>query len=410
MRDTPYTVHELDASGPVLLRIVIPAKNEATRIEQTVVACCEFFGARARVLVVLNGCSDATAEVVRTLQMRYPALDAIEIPTPIGKGGAVRAGLTLGDEPFVAFADADGSAAARQIELLLERCAEDGVAGAIGSRWIAGATIGRKQTLQRRLASRAFNLAVRGLFGLRFSDTQCGAKVFRRDAIEHVFHDLEIANFAFDVDVLFALRRAGRRVVEVPIVWADVPGDSKVRLLRAGASMLAALLRLRVKHSPLRLLPFVGRLARSTTIPVKPGLEVLVLVDRAAYFSLPASTYAVLREMTERGHRITTRSLRGASDVAQFHAWYVRHAHLHFDLIVDGTRGTSLPFLRFSSKPRIARAALERLSAQAQREALDSMARACGYTAFLWRNEQEWVVSGAGSSPQHTVLRTLSQR
>ena len=408
MRHLHYAVQEISATDPPLLRIVIPAKNEADRIEHTVVTCCEHFGERARVLVVLNGCSDRTGEVVRALQARFSTLDAIEIPAPIGKGGAVRAGMTLGDEPFVAFADADGSAAALQIELLLERCAEQGVAGAIGSRWIAGATIGRKQPLRRRVASRAFNLTVRGLFGLRFSDTQCGAKVFRREAIERVFDDLEIANFAFDVDVLFALRRAGQRVVEVPIVWADVPDDSKVRLMRAGGSMLAALLRLRVKHSPFRALPFADKLARSTTVPVRPGLAILAVVDRASGFALPAASRAALEAMELRGHRVTVREVGSALDLLRFHAWYVRYAHSHFDVLVDGTRA-GLAVTQFSSKPKISRAALERLPEAAQREAFDSMARACGYTAFLWRGEREWVVS-AGGAAQRTVLRTAFER
>ncbi len=409
MRASRLPIHERQPNDDDdILRIVIPAKNEASRIAKTVIDCCEHFGSRARVLVVLNGCTDDTGKVVRALEPRFPTLEIIEIPAPIGKGGAVRAGLTLGDEPFVAFADADGSAAARQIEALLAHCREPGVAGAIGSRWIEGATIGRKQSLRRRLASRAFNLTVRGLFGLRFSDTQCGAKVFRRDAIDHVFDDLEIANFAFDVDVLFALRRAGGKVVEVPIVWADVPDDSKVKLVRSGASMLAALLRLRIKHSPFRGLPFADRLARAATLPIKRGLEMLVVVDRSGPDALPAGVAAVLAELESRGHRITTREVRGPLALVRFYAWYARYAQRQFDLLVDATDG-GVPFLRFSSKPKIGRPALQRLSGQALHAAFESMARACGYTAFLWRSDRDWVLS-ASANEHHTVLRRALQR
>jgi glycosyltransferase involved in cell wall biosynthesis len=409
MRNSLPTSHGERATTPEL-RIVIPAKNEATRIARTVIDCCEHFGRRARVLVVLNGCTDATAEVLRGLQERYETLDTLEIPAPIGKGGAVRAGLTFGDEPFVAFADADGSAAARQIEFLLERCASEDVAGAIGSRWIEGATIGRRQPLRRRLASRAFNLVVRCLFGLKFSDTQCGAKVFRREAIEQVFADLEIANFAFDVDMLLALSRAGRRVVEVPIVWADMPDDSKINLFQSGNSMLAALLRLRIKHSPLRALPFADRLARASTMPVRPGLDILVVVDRLAYFALPVAPQPVLAEMERYGHRTTVREVRGALDAARFHAWYLRYAHRNFDILVDGTRGRGLPILRLSSKPKIGRAALELLSEHALRDALDSMARACGYRAFLWRAERDWTLAASGGGADTTVMRVTLGR
>ena len=255
------------------------------------------------------------------------------------------------------------------------------------------------------MASRAFNLAVRGLFGLRFSDTQCGAKVFRREAIAEVFERLEVANFAFDVDVLFALRRAGYHVIEVPIVWADVPDDSKVHLVRAGTSMLAALLRLRVKHSPLRGIPFVDKLARAGMMPVRSGLELLVVVDRAAHFSLPPATYPVLRDLESHGHRVTVREIRGALDVARFHVWYARHAQLQFDAIVDGTAATSLPIVRLSSKPKIARADMLRFDHNGMRRAFDAIARACGYSAFIWRNENAWMLSESHDGGRRRVLR-----
>ena len=89
-------------------------------------------------------------DVVRSLAARYPTLDVARDRFADRKGGAVRAGLTLGSEPFVAFVDADGSTAARQIDMLLDQCVRAGAAGAIGSRWIAGAAIGRKQPWRRR--------------------------------------------------------------------------------------------------------------------------------------------------------------------------------------------------------------------------------------------------------------------
>jgi glycosyltransferase involved in cell wall biosynthesis len=393
-----------------MLRIVIPAKDEAARIERTIDDCCSYFGDRARVLVVLNGCTDDTSAIVHALCARYPTLEIIEIPAPIGKGGAVRAGLTLGAEPFVAFADADGSASARQIDLLLQHCALGGAAGAIGSRWIGGATIGRRQPFRRRVASRAFNLAVRLLFGLRFSDTQCGAKVFRRAAMEAVFDDLELANFAFDVDVLFAMRRARMRVAEVPIVWADEPNASKVRLVRSGISMLSALLRLRLKHSPFGRWPFADKLARGSAMPVKSGLSALVLVDSDEPFVVPPSLRAVLDEMADNGQDVAVRDVRDPVAALRFYAWYAREGQRRFDVVLDATHGRAEPLLRVSSKPKIGRAALERMTESAVRDALDSMARACGYAAFLWRTDRDWVVAAYGRTQIRTVIRAALQR
>jgi hypothetical protein len=174
--------------------------------------------------------------------------------------------------------------------------------------------------------------------------------------------------------------------------------------------MLAALLRLRIKHSPLRALPFADRLARASTMPVRPGLDILVVVDRLAYFALPVAPQPVLAEMERYGHRTTVREVRGALDAARFHAWYLRYAHRNFDILVDGTRGRGLPILRLSSKPKIGRAALELLSEHALRDALDSMARACGYRAFLWRAERDWTLAASGGGADTTVMRVTLGR
>ena len=92
-------------------------------------------------LVVANGCSDDTAGVTRTLARRFANVELLEIHQRIGKGGAVRAGLTFGREPYVAFIDADGSTAPDQLDVLLAACSERKLSGAIGSRWLPGSRI-----------------------------------------------------------------------------------------------------------------------------------------------------------------------------------------------------------------------------------------------------------------------------
>jgi hypothetical protein len=115
--------------------------------------------------------------------------------------------------------------------------------GAIGSRWVAGSTLTVRQGILRRLESRSFNLLIRCLFGLDFHDTQCGAKVFRKAAIDTVLPAMVSRGFEFDVELLWRLKNAGCRVVEVPIEWQNV-GDSRVRK-RDMIEMVAGLFRVR---------------------------------------------------------------------------------------------------------------------------------------------------------------------
>jgi hypothetical protein len=84
---------------------------------------------------------------------------------------------------------------------------------------------------------------------MHIRDTQCGAKVMRRHAIEVIHADLRTADLAFDINLLYCLKRAGFRVLEVPTEWTDQIG-SKIRLGRSSLTMLLSIIRLRLVYSP----------------------------------------------------------------------------------------------------------------------------------------------------------------
>ena len=225
--------------------IVIPAYNEEERIARTLLAYAPVF-ADSEIIVVLDGCTDRTAHIVREVSTRYGCVRAIETGGRAGKGGAIVAGMAHATAGVVAFTDADGATDAEEMRRLCEIARRrDAV---VGSRWLPGADVIVPQPLLRRAASRVFNRIVRALFGLRVSDTQCGAKAFRTAALAPVLAEVETADFAFDVDLLVALARRRCDVVEVPLRWRHVDG-SKVDLVRGAAKMLVAVLRLRLRHS-----------------------------------------------------------------------------------------------------------------------------------------------------------------
>jgi len=235
------------------LSIVIPAHNEEKRIGRMLDAYlpyfCEKYGENVEFIVVVNGSTDKTEQVVAGYQKNCPQLKMIVEPGRIGKGGAVRIGFAAAAGDLIGFVDADG---ATQPHAFDELATGIGDAGAvIGSRWCKGAKVVIKQTTRRRIASRCFNVVVRMLFGLNISDTQCGAKIVRRDALDVVAPRLGLTQWAFDVDLLYQLKRAGFKVRELPTEWYDVRGSS-IQLARHGSGMLAALIRLRLMHSPFR--------------------------------------------------------------------------------------------------------------------------------------------------------------
>jgi len=236
------------------LSIVVPAYNEEHRIRPMLDAYLDFFtpryGCDFEVLVVVNGSTDGTADVVREYAARFPQLRCIVEPEKIGKGGAVKLGFESARGEIAGFADADGSTPPESFQALVDEIgpAADAV---IASRWFRESEVYPRQTLARQIASRVFNGFVRLMLGLKIRDTQCGAKVFRKEALDCVLPSLGLTRWAFDVDILFQLHRAGFTIREAPTKWHDV-GGSQLRIFRASVQMFVAVTRLRLLYSPFR--------------------------------------------------------------------------------------------------------------------------------------------------------------
>jgi hypothetical protein len=184
----------------------------------------------------------------------FPEIEPLNFEEPIGKGGALIEGFKKAAEAeavLTGYVDADGATPASAFHELAVRCAAGEADCVIGSRWLPGAVLHQSQSPLRRVFSRGFHTIVSVLFWMGIKDTQCPAKVMRREALEDILESLRIADLAFDVNLLFSLRRAGHTVKEVPIEWTDQLG-SKVtsNLWRLSLVMFLSVVRLRLVHSP----------------------------------------------------------------------------------------------------------------------------------------------------------------
>jgi len=94
-----------------------------------------------------------------------------------------------------------------------------------------------------------FHFIVQFFFRLNIHDTQCGAKVVKREVIEKIHPNLRIADMAFDINLLVAIKHAGFRIREVPTEWTDQAG-SKVVLARSSLTMLLSAFRVRLIYWP----------------------------------------------------------------------------------------------------------------------------------------------------------------
>lgn len=230
------------------LDIVIPAHNEEHRIGPMLDAYragCE--GSDVRFFVALDRCTDGTAEIVARHAAEDPRISIHEHPK-LGKGGVIMETFRRCDADLVGFVDADCATPPRELLRLAQVATRSD--GAIASRRHPSAVLPVRRRPLRELTSAGFALGIRRLFGLPYGDTQCGAKVFRREVIERVLPLLSSRDFLFDVDVLVVARELGFEIEEVPTIWIDREG-SRVRAVADARKMALSALRLWFHHRAL---------------------------------------------------------------------------------------------------------------------------------------------------------------
>lgn len=229
--------------------LVIPAFNEADRIGKTLresIRYLETTSPGSELIVVNDGSTDITSEVVREVFGEETSIVTclLEHFPNRGKGAAVREGLIAATKPIGLFSDADLSTPIEEAPKLIEPIANGELDVAFGSRALDRSLIGHRQPWRREQGGRVFNLIVRLATGLPFWDTQCGFKAFRLDVFRPVLQAAKTDGFGFDVELLYAARKADLRLKEIPIRWNHDEG-SKVSFARDSVRMLREIAALR---------------------------------------------------------------------------------------------------------------------------------------------------------------------
>lgn len=232
------------------ISIVIPAYNEEKRLPSTLDRILEFLKQQdfsfSEILVVDDGSRDGTVSIAESYQKRYPCIRLLRNPGNRGKGYSVRHGMLEAKAEWVLFTDADLSAPIEELEKLFAATDEHTAAVAFGSRALDRSLVGVHQPALRENAGRFFNLVLRVVTGLPYSDTQCGFKLFERETARKIFARQQLERFGFDAEILFLARMLGFRAVEVAVRWNDVEG-SKVSTLQ-GLDGFVDLLRIRANQ------------------------------------------------------------------------------------------------------------------------------------------------------------------
>ncbi len=269
---TPLGSDRTEATtAPVLLSIVIPAYNEGDRIRESIRRVVGYVTGqpyRSELILVDDGSNDDTVSACVDVWKEQPSrVEGIELRVlrndrNRGKGYSVRQGMLLARGEWILFTDADLSSPIDQLDRLFAAARDEGADIAIGSRRVKTADVDQPLLL-RRVVSVVFSHIVHALGPQRYSDTQCGFKLYRRSAGRTIASLQRTSRWSFDVEHLMLADRLGYQVAEVGIQWSHREG-SKVRLLTAAVGSAWDLLRVRWAHRRL------GRVNRPVSYATPP--------------------------------------------------------------------------------------------------------------------------------------------
>jgi dolichyl-phosphate beta-glucosyltransferase len=228
-------------TDPGTLTLVLPAFNEADRIGPALDELFEYLRSqpadglpgRVEVLVVDDGSTDGTAEIVEGRPEAHAGAAGEEIDVPAlrllraphgGKGAAVRAGMLEAQGDLIIFTDADMATPPRELPRLVAALVTAEVA--VGSRIQPdGSDMRATQPPYRQFLGKVFHTLASIWVAGPVQDTQCGFKGFTREAAHDLFGRQKVTSIVFDVELIYLARRRGYRLAIVPIFWEDRRGS-----------------------------------------------------------------------------------------------------------------------------------------------------------------------------------------
>jgi dolichyl-phosphate beta-glucosyltransferase len=232
------------------ISIVIPAFNEEKKIGFDVEAAAVFIDEEAllgEAIVVDDGSTDKTAEEGENARIPS-AVDrsVIRLDKNRGKGLAVKTGILASKGDVVLFADSGTCVPYANALSQIERIRSGEVDIAMASRRLKDTVIHRNRSLKRRLLSSFFRLVARLVAGVphRFTDTQCGFKIYRGEVARDLFAKCVTTGFLFELEILLRALKAKYRIEEFPVEWTcDL--DTRLRPGSDAGKVLKELLQVR---------------------------------------------------------------------------------------------------------------------------------------------------------------------
>jgi dolichyl-phosphate beta-glucosyltransferase len=189
-----------------------------------------------------DGSKDGCDKIVESLNL--PGIKVVGYENNKGKGFAVKTAMLASAGDIVMFTDADlayGTDVIKQMADTFDANPESLLV--IGSRNLTEDGYSN-YTMLRKIASKAYIKVLCIVGGFKLSDSQCGCKGFRREAVDQIFPRLEVNGFAFDFEALLWASKLRYKITEMP-VSIKVHGESKVRIIRDTIKMLRDIIKMK---------------------------------------------------------------------------------------------------------------------------------------------------------------------
>jgi dolichyl-phosphate beta-glucosyltransferase len=207
----------------MMISVVVPCFNEELRLGRTLESIRDHLS-RINVSYEIIVADDGSTDGTRGAAATFPGVRLTPVRRNRGKGFSVREGMLLARGDLVLMTDADLSTPIDELDRFLRLIETADIV--IGSRALPGAKV--KAVWYRKLFGRLGHLLIASMSVRDIKDTQCGFKLFRRDAVQRIFPRQTVERFGFDFEILLLAQRCGLRIHEQPVPWVHDPA-TKVR-------------------------------------------------------------------------------------------------------------------------------------------------------------------------------------
>jgi glycosyltransferase involved in cell wall biosynthesis len=231
----------MQASPGTYIGIFFPAFNEEENIGPLLdeaVRDLAVMAERFEIVVVDDGSTDRTAEIVREYAVRHPQVRLVSHPANLGYGHALRTGLDQTRGDAVALVDGDRQFRIADLATLVERLGDADV--------VAGYRIVRADPRSRLLIARVYKTVLNALFQVGVRDPDCGFKVFSRKVVDTIAPQLVSRSAFISPEMVIRSKLAGFTIVEVGVPhYPRVAGRPKGATPKVIARTLGEIARLR---------------------------------------------------------------------------------------------------------------------------------------------------------------------